>query len=187
MPFEQGRCDVSSWSGRAARPCCRPPAPRLRDLPFRSPRATPKIEAKTPDTKLEAPSPEFARYLETLWPKAQARGVSRATFDLAFQGVTPDPKVAVVGRAQSEFAQPISAYLDGAVSGGASGAAASLPGSGPRRSTPSRRSTACRGRSSSQPGAWRATSAATRARPPSSGRSRPSRFTASAPATSSAS
>ena len=32
--------------------------------------------------------------------------------------MTPDPKVAVVGRAQSEFAQPISAYLDGAVSGG---------------------------------------------------------------------
>jgi membrane-bound lytic murein transglycosylase B len=69
-------------------------------------------------TKPEVPSPEFARYLESLWPKAQARGVSRATFDLAFQGVTPDPKVAVVGRAQSEFAQPISAYLDSAVSGG---------------------------------------------------------------------
>src|SRR5829696_5715982 len=82
-----------------------------------APRPAPKIEAKTPDTKLEAPSPEFARHLESLWPKAQARGVSRATFDLAFQGVTPDPKVAVVGRAQSEFAQPISDYLDGAVSG----------------------------------------------------------------------
>src|SRR5829696_6950650 len=77
-----------------------------------APRPAPKIEAKTPDTKLEAPSPEFARHLESLWPKAQARGVSRATFDLAFQGVTPDPKVAVVGRAQSEFAQQWAATLD---------------------------------------------------------------------------
>jgi membrane-bound lytic murein transglycosylase B len=118
MPFERGpmRRILLVWT------CCAallPAAGAAAQGPaVQSPRATPKIEAKPPDTKLEAPSPEFLRFLETLWPKAQARGVSRATFDLAFQGVTPDPKVAVVGRAQSEFAQPISAYLDGAVSGG---------------------------------------------------------------------
>jgi lytic murein transglycosylase len=67
--------------------------------------------------KPESPSPEFARYLESLWPKAQARGISRATFDLALQGLAPDPKVAVISRAQSEFVQPIWGYLDGAVSG----------------------------------------------------------------------
>jgi peptidoglycan lytic transglycosylase B len=79
------------------------------------PRAAPKTEAKAPDTKLEAPSPEFLRFLETLWPKAQARGISRETFDLAFKGVTPDPKIAAVTQKQSEFAQPIWAYLDGAI------------------------------------------------------------------------
>ena len=92
----------------------RPPASRHAGPAAKAAQPKPADSA----TKPEAPSPEFARYLESLWPKAQARGVSRATFDLAFQGVTPDPKVAVVGRAQSEFAQPISAYLDGAVSGG---------------------------------------------------------------------
>ena len=118
MPFERGpmRRILLVWT------CCAALLPAAgaaaQGAAVQPPRAAPKIEAKTPDTKPESPSPEFARYLESLWPKAQARGVSRATFDLAFQGVTPDPKVAVVGRAQSEFAQPISAYLDGAVSGG---------------------------------------------------------------------
>jgi lytic murein transglycosylase len=32
----------------------------------------------------------FAAWLEKLWPEAQAKGVSRATFDQAFKGVTPD-------------------------------------------------------------------------------------------------
>jgi membrane-bound lytic murein transglycosylase B len=71
-----------------------------------------------PETKPELPSPEFQRYLETLWPKAQARGVSRETFDLALKGVTPDPKIAAATQKQSEFAQPIWAYLDGAVTAG---------------------------------------------------------------------
>jgi lytic murein transglycosylase len=74
--------------------------------------AAPPAKAVQP----EARSPEFARYLEGLWPKAQARGVSRATFDLALQGVTPDPKIAAGTQKQSEFVQPIWAYLDSAVS-----------------------------------------------------------------------
>ena len=86
--------------------------------PFSRHRAAPKHRGQAARREAGKPVAEFARFCESLWPEAQARGVSRATFDLAFQGVTPDPKVAVVGRAQSEFAQPISAYLDGAVSGG---------------------------------------------------------------------
>ena len=73
--------------------------------------------AAKPMPQPEAPSPEFARYLESLWPKAQARGVSRATFDFAFRGVTPDPKIAAVTGKQSEFVQPIWGYLESAVSG----------------------------------------------------------------------
>ena len=32
----------------------------------------------------------FRKFLEALWPDAQAMGVSRATFDSAFKGVEPD-------------------------------------------------------------------------------------------------
>ena len=32
----------------------------------------------------------FRRFLEALWPDAQAMGISRATFDQALRGVEPD-------------------------------------------------------------------------------------------------
>ena len=35
-------------------------------------------------------SDAFRRFLETLWPEAQAMGISRATFDQALRGVEPD-------------------------------------------------------------------------------------------------
>ncbi|HEX8165785.1 MAG TPA: lytic murein transglycosylase [Beijerinckiaceae bacterium] len=79
------------------------------------PAKAPRSEATDTAAK-EASSPEFARYLESLWLKAEARAISRATFDLAFKNLIPDPKIAAVTRAQSEFVTPIWAYLDGAVS-----------------------------------------------------------------------
>ena len=33
----------------------------------------------------------FISFVQRLWPLAKARGVSRAIFDQAFLGVTPDP------------------------------------------------------------------------------------------------
>ncbi len=61
----------------------------------------------------------FDRYLESLWPRAQQLGVSRATFDSAIRGLTPDyslPDLAVPGRperpaAQPEFVQTPARYL----------------------------------------------------------------------------
>lgn len=59
----------------------------------------------------------FAGFVQKLWPLAQARGVSRKTFDLAFAGVTPDPSLLALTRKQSEFVAPIWSYLDSAVGG----------------------------------------------------------------------
>ncbi|NNM71305.1 lytic murein transglycosylase [Enterovirga aerilata] len=58
----------------------------------------------------------FGRFLESLWPEARSAGVSRATFDEAFRGLEPDPKVVALTRRQGEFSRPISAYVAGAVS-----------------------------------------------------------------------
>jgi membrane-bound lytic murein transglycosylase B len=58
----------------------------------------------------------FRSFLETLWPQAQARGVSRATFDRAFAGLTEDLSVpAAIGK-QPEFERLLSAYFTEAVS-----------------------------------------------------------------------
>ena len=63
----------------------------------------------------------FRRFVEALWPEAQQAGVSRATFDRAFQGVAPDlslPDLVIPGRpppgakGQAEFVKPPQAYLD---------------------------------------------------------------------------
>ena len=61
----------------------------------------------------------FDRYLESLWPRAQQLGVSRATFDAATRGLTPDyslPDLRIPGRpekpaAQPEFVQTPARYL----------------------------------------------------------------------------
>jgi membrane-bound lytic murein transglycosylase B len=66
-----------------------------------------------------APAPprpsDFARFIASLWPPAQARGVSRATFEAAFAGVTPDPAVAANASRQPEFDKPLQAYIEAAV------------------------------------------------------------------------
>jgi lytic murein transglycosylase len=63
----------------------------------------------------------FRAWLEGLWPEAQALGVSRATFDAAFRGLTPDlslPDLIVAGRkrddsaGQSEFTRSAMEYLN---------------------------------------------------------------------------
>lgn len=58
---------------------------------------------------------EFTAFVETLWPDASARGVSRATFEAAFDGVGPDQGVLDAANRQAEFVKPIWEYLDGAV------------------------------------------------------------------------
>ena len=57
----------------------------------------------------------FQEFLETLWQQATAQGISRATFDEAIRGLSPDPLLTGSVR-QAEFERPISAYLDDAIS-----------------------------------------------------------------------
>jgi membrane-bound lytic murein transglycosylase B len=64
----------------------------------------------------DASQVDFQRFVQGLWPAAKARGVSRATFDEAFRGVAPDPKIVSLTRKQSEFVRPIWEYINGAIS-----------------------------------------------------------------------
>src|SRR5436853_7736189 len=54
----------------------------------------------------------FAPLLQTLWPEAFARGITRTTFDRAFASLTPDPRVAATTRRQPEFGAPVGTYIN---------------------------------------------------------------------------
>ena len=67
-----------------------------------------------------AADPAFQAWLQSLWPDAQALGVSRATFDAATRGLEPDlslPDLIIPGRpeapprGQAEFVQTPAEYL----------------------------------------------------------------------------
>ncbi len=58
----------------------------------------------------------FRKFVADLWPLAEARGVSRPTFDIAFRGVTFDPGIVAHTKNQAEFVRPIWQYLASAVS-----------------------------------------------------------------------
>ena len=67
-----------------------------------------------------APDAGFTRFIASLWPEAEAAGVSRATFDLATRGLEPDyslPDLELPGRPataappQPEFVQVPATYL----------------------------------------------------------------------------
>ncbi|THD45812.1 MAG: lytic murein transglycosylase [Bradyrhizobium sp.] len=58
----------------------------------------------------------FHEFVETLRPLAEARGVSRATFDAAFAGVSFDPRIVAHTENQAEFVEPIWVYIANAVS-----------------------------------------------------------------------
>ena len=54
----------------------------------------------------------FAAFEAELWPDAQARGITRATFDLALKGVTPDPRVIAATKKQPEYGKPVGDYVN---------------------------------------------------------------------------
>ena len=62
-------------------------------------------------------SGSFDQFVAKLWPDAKAAGISRATFDRAFESVTPDPRIVALTKKQSEFVQPIWSYLASAAGG----------------------------------------------------------------------
>jgi lytic murein transglycosylase len=57
-------------------------------------------------------SSSFEALKKQLWPQAQAKGVTRATFELAFQGIAPDPRVAAVTKRQPEYGKPVGDYVN---------------------------------------------------------------------------
>lgn len=61
-------------------------------------------------------NPEFRAFLESLWPKAQSRGVTRATFDNALRGLQPDIEAMALTRRQPEYGKAVGPYLGGMVS-----------------------------------------------------------------------
>jgi membrane-bound lytic murein transglycosylase B len=59
---------------------------------------------------------KFESFIQSLWPKVKAAGISRSLFDAAFAGVTdPDPAVLKLASTQPEFTSTTSAYLAKAV------------------------------------------------------------------------
>ena len=59
---------------------------------------------------------QFRSFISQLWPDARKAGVSRATFDAALGGLTPDASVIKITGKQSEFVKPVWHYINGAVS-----------------------------------------------------------------------
>lgn len=60
----------------------------------------------------------FADFVKELWPDAQAKGISRETFDLALKAVTPDQRVIAATRRQPEYGKPVGAYVNDIASRG---------------------------------------------------------------------
>ncbi len=60
----------------------------------------------------------FVAFVNELWPDAQAKGVTRANFDLAMKGVTPDQRVVAATKRQPEYGKPVGAYINDIVSPG---------------------------------------------------------------------
>ena len=55
-------------------------------------------------------------FLAELWPDAQAKGISRTTFDIAMKGFTPDQRVIAATRRQPEYGKPVGDYVNAIVS-----------------------------------------------------------------------
>jgi membrane-bound lytic murein transglycosylase B len=53
----------------------------------------------------------FDALQESLWPLAQAQGITRVTFNLAFRGLTPDARVKALTKRQPEYGKPIGDYI----------------------------------------------------------------------------
>jgi membrane-bound lytic murein transglycosylase B len=57
-------------------------------------------------------SVQFDEFVAELWKDAQAKGITRATFARAFNGVTPDPRVMATTKRQPEYNKPAGAYVN---------------------------------------------------------------------------
>ena len=53
----------------------------------------------------------FNVFLQELWPDAKAAGITRVTFDIAFAGIAPDPRIIAATRREPEYGKPVGAYI----------------------------------------------------------------------------
>jgi membrane-bound lytic murein transglycosylase B len=67
--------------------------------------------AASQDNPTPFPS-DFKLFLAELWPEAEAQGITRATFDAAFQNLAPDPRVMALTRSQPEYGKPFGDYVN---------------------------------------------------------------------------
>ncbi len=58
----------------------------------------------------------FDQFVMELWPEARREGISRKTYEAAFRGVTPDPRIYEQQSSQAEFVTPIWQYIEKRVS-----------------------------------------------------------------------
>lgn len=75
------------------------------------------VRAQTPPATTEAtpattadPATVVKAFLDRLWPEAQKKGVSRATFDAAFANYAPDPDVIALNASQPEHVKSAGEY-----------------------------------------------------------------------------
>jgi membrane-bound lytic murein transglycosylase B len=66
----------------------------------------------------EPAASNFEGFLQELWADAQAQGIARATFDTAFAGLAPDPRVIAATSRQPEYGKPAGDYVNSIASRG---------------------------------------------------------------------
>jgi membrane-bound lytic murein transglycosylase B len=74
------------------------------------------LEEAPPSHQTAASPAGFQDFLQSLWPLAEQKDISRTTFDAAFAGLEPDPGVPAAAERQAEFERPLKSYLDEAAS-----------------------------------------------------------------------
>jgi lytic murein transglycosylase len=65
-----------------------------------------------PIADVVASGPRVAAFLDALWADALKRGITRATFDRALAGFTPDARVIAATRREPEYGKPVGQYVD---------------------------------------------------------------------------
>jgi membrane-bound lytic murein transglycosylase B len=71
--------------------------------------AFPALADPRHDGKIDAGA--FDAFLGELWPDAEGKGITRPIFELAFAGLSPDPRVIAATGRQPEYGKAVGAYI----------------------------------------------------------------------------
>lgn len=63
----------------------------------------------------QAQHQSFTAFTAKLWPDAKAKGITRANFDIALRGVTPNKRVIAATKRQPEYGRPFGDYVNAVV------------------------------------------------------------------------